>query len=153
MNAIFFLYLFPFFGDGKVDFRTTDAAIWIDSPEKITHPQFWLSLAALDSWSERVNRSRVTRHVQNKTLHTYRNRQNCHIMDWTMRSQICETINARGTTSEITFVLYLKIKFWYIDITASISSLSKIFLFIKNYDRYIDWNYIQLRLPKLNRLM
>ncbi|KAL6437888.1 hypothetical protein ACFW04_004306 [Cataglyphis niger] len=82
-----------------------------DSPEKITHPQFWLSLAAFDSWPERVNGSRVTRHVQNKTLHTYRNRQNCHIMDWTMRSQICETINARGMTSEITFVLYLKIKF------------------------------------------
>lgn len=64
-----------------------------------------------------------------------------------MVRSICETVNARGTTSEITFVLYLKSNFDILILLRQFPLL-KIFLFIKDYIREIDQNYIQLKVAK-----
>lgn len=63
--------LFLFHQQCESRFRD-DRCRWIGSLEKITRPQFWLSLAAFDSWPGYVNHLRVTRHVQDKPLYTYR---------------------------------------------------------------------------------
>lgn len=139
--------LFLFHWQSESRFRD-DRCRWIGSLEKITRPQFWLSLAAFDSWPGYVNHPRVTRHVQDKALYTYRADETAisWIERWGCKSA---TVNARETDFGNNFVLHLNIEFRYFDVACINFNLrlSETFFYLL---RIISQKFNELPITQIN---